>query len=143
MICVSPNTCSDLANSIAAISGSPLTASLGKYLGVPLIHTRVNKQTYQEVIAKVHKRLASWKSHTLSMAGRMTLLQSVTAAIPIYTMQTAKLPMSVCSGDNVLFWTDRWLSRGPLYQYALIDLSEEMLQLNVGDFWRGSGTLTV
>ncbi|CAL2271837.1 unnamed protein product [Prunus armeniaca] len=40
----------------------------------------------------------------------------------------------VGSGDNVLFWTDRWLSCGPLYQYALIDLYEEMLQLNVGDF---------
>lgn len=37
-------------------------------------------------------------------------------------------------GDNVLFWTDRWLSCGPLYQYLLIDLFEEMLQLNVGDF---------
>ncbi|CAL8174658.1 unnamed protein product [Prunus armeniaca] len=248
MIFVSPNTNSELANAIAAISGSPLTASLGKYLGVPLIHTRVNKQTYQEVIAKVQMRLASWKSHTLSMAGRITLLESVTAAIPIYTMQTAKLPMSVCdkldqlnrnflwghtsntskihlvnweqvckpkvagglgikrsswmnqallaktgwrllqheqglwsqvfhakylkqqnilavkdsyfpcsssvwrgvlygnsalskgikwrvgSGDNVLFWTDRWLSCGPLYQYAIIDLSEEMLKLNVGDF---------
>ncbi|CAL2276143.1 unnamed protein product [Prunus armeniaca] len=96
MICVSSNTGFELANSIAAISGSPLTASLGKYLGVPLIHTRVTKQTYQEVIAKVQKRLASWKSHTLSMAGRITLLQSVTAAIPIYTMQTAKFPMSVC-----------------------------------------------
>ncbi|CAL2255075.1 unnamed protein product [Prunus armeniaca] len=244
MIFVSPNTNSELANAIVAISGSPLTASLGKYLGVPLIHTRVNKQTYQEVIAKVQMRLASWKSHTLSMAGRITLLQSVTAAIPIYTMQTAKLPMSlnrnflwghtsntskihlvnweqVCkpkvagglgikrsswmnqallaktgwrllqheqglwsqvfhakylkqqnilavkdsyfpcsssvwrgvlygnsalskgikwrvgSGDNVLFWTDRWLSCGPLYQYAIIDLSEEMLKLNVGDFLEG------
>lgn len=40
----------------------------------------------------------------------------------------------VGSGDNVLFWTDRWLSLGPLYQYALIDLFEEMLQMNVGDF---------
>ncbi|CAL2271836.1 unnamed protein product [Prunus armeniaca] len=87
--------CSDLANSIAAISGSPRTASLGKYLGVPLIHTRVNKQTYQKVIAKVQKRLASWKSHMSSMAGRITLLQSVTTTIPIYTMQIAKLPMSV------------------------------------------------
>ncbi|CAL2237692.1 unnamed protein product [Prunus armeniaca] len=37
----------------------------------------------------------------------------------------------VGSGDNVLFWTDRWLSCGPLYQYALIDLSEEMLQLKL------------
>ncbi|CAL8989754.1 unnamed protein product [Prunus brigantina] len=56
-ICVSPNICSELANSIATISGSPHSSNLGKYLGVPLIHTRVNKTTYQEVIAKVQKRL--------------------------------------------------------------------------------------
>lgn len=43
----------------------------------------------------------------------------------------------VGSGDNVLFWTNRWLSCGPLHQYALIDLSEGMLQLNVGDFLEG------
>ncbi|XP_021826059.1 uncharacterized protein LOC110766949 [Prunus avium] len=247
-ICVSPNICSDLANSIAAISGSPYSSNLGKYLGVPLIHTRVDKTTYQEVIAKVQKRLASWKHHTLSMAGRITLLQSVTAAIPLYTMQTVKLPVSVCdrldqlnrnflwghtadkatihlvnwetsckpktagglgikkmawmnqallaksgwrllqheqglwaevfkakylkqrdiltatasnfqccssawrgvlygistlskglkwrvgSGENVRFWTDNWLSCGPLQQHALFDLAEDMLQLNVSDF---------
>ncbi|CAL8099943.1 unnamed protein product [Prunus armeniaca] len=41
----------------------------------------------------------------------------------------------VGSGDDILFWTDRWLSCGPLQQFALIDLSEDMLQLNVSDFW--------
>lgn len=30
------------------------------------------------------------------MAGRLTLIQSVTAAIPIYAMQTARLPISLC-----------------------------------------------
>ncbi|CAL9002606.1 unnamed protein product [Prunus brigantina] len=209
-ICVSPNICSDLANSIATISGSPHSSNLGKYLGVPIIHTRVDKTTYQEVIAKVQKRLASWKHHTLSMAGRITLLQSVTAAIPLYTMQTVKLPISVAgglgikkmawmnqallakfgwrllqheqglwaevfkakylkqkdiltakaslfpccssawrgvlygtstiskgikwrvgSGDNVRFWTDNWLSCGPLQQHTLTDLTEDMLQLNI------------
>ncbi|CAL9001792.1 unnamed protein product [Prunus brigantina] len=167
MVCVSPNTCPGLAQNIASISGSPLSDNLGKYLGVPLIHTRVNKDTYQEIIDKVQKRLSYWKSHTLSMAGRLTLLQSVTSAIPIYSMQTAMLPASVCSkldqlnknflwghafdkakvhlvnwetmckvgsGDSILFWTDVWLSCGALINYALIDLSEEMLQLNVSDF---------
>ncbi|CAL8115937.1 unnamed protein product [Prunus armeniaca] len=82
---------------IASISGSPLSDNLGKYLGVPLIHTRVTKDTYQEIIDKVQKCLSSWKSHTLSMAGRLTLLQSVASAIPIYSMQTAMLPASVWS----------------------------------------------
>ena len=58
-ICVSLNINADLANSIATISGSPLTACLGKYLGVPLIHSRISKTTYQEIIEKVQKRLSS------------------------------------------------------------------------------------
>ncbi|CAL8176297.1 unnamed protein product [Prunus armeniaca] len=97
MACVSPNTCLALAQNIASICGSSLSDNLGKYLGVPLIHTRVTKDTYQDIIDKVQKRLSSWKSHTLSMAGWLTLLQSVTSAIPIYSMQTAMLPASVCS----------------------------------------------
>ncbi|CAL2267138.1 unnamed protein product [Prunus armeniaca] len=146
------------------------------------------------------------------MAGRLTLLQSVTSAIPIYSMQSAKLPVSICqkldqlnrnflwghttdqakrllqreqglwaqvfnakylrhydilaakdlqfqsscnvwkgilygaqvlsvgvkwrvgSGDDILLWTDRWLSCGPLQQFALIDLFEDILHLNVSDF---------
>lgn len=96
MICVSPNTGHEMANSIAAISGSPLTACLGKYLGVPLIHTKVTKLTYHEIVDKVHKRLASWKCHMLSMAGRLTPLQSITTAIPIYSMQSSQLPASIC-----------------------------------------------
>ncbi|CAL8164318.1 unnamed protein product [Prunus armeniaca] len=39
IICVSPNTSSESAQDIATICGSPLTTCLGKYLGVPLIHT--------------------------------------------------------------------------------------------------------
>ncbi|CAL2255380.1 unnamed protein product [Prunus armeniaca] len=138
-ICVSPKICSDLANSIATISGSPHSLNLGKYLGVPLIHTRVDKTTYQEVIAKVQKMLASWKHHTLSMAGRITLLQSVTAAIPfawrgvLYGTSTLSkgIKWRVGYGENVRFWTDNWLSCGPLQQHALTELTEDMLQLNI------------
>lgn len=32
----------------------------------------------------------------MSLAGRVTLVQSVTSAIPAYAMQTANLPISVC-----------------------------------------------
>ncbi|KAK3205475.1 hypothetical protein Dsin_019521 [Dipteronia sinensis] len=36
--------------------------NLGKYLGVPLIHSRVSSQTYGEVIEKVQQGLAAWKT---------------------------------------------------------------------------------
>ena len=38
------------------------------------------------------------------------------------------------SGDDVLFWTDNWLSCGTLRQWATIDLSEELIQTKVSDF---------
>ncbi|CAL9013233.1 unnamed protein product [Prunus brigantina] len=92
----SPNTNHGTATQIASICGSPLTDSLGNYLGVPLIHSRVKNDTYSHVVAKVQQRLASWKSHTLSMAGRLVYLQAISSAIPIYSMQTVQFPISIC-----------------------------------------------
>lgn len=92
----SPNTHSDIATNISLICGSPLAKDLGKYLGVPLIHSRITKSTYREIVEKVQSKLASWKAKSLSLAGRATLIQSVISAIPIYAMQTVKLPASVC-----------------------------------------------
>ncbi|KAK9939901.1 hypothetical protein M0R45_016581 [Rubus argutus] len=97
LIFCSPNTGNELATDISNICGSPLTDDLGKYLGMPLIHSRVNKHTYSSILDKAQNRLASWKSKVLSMVGRLTLIHSVTAAIPLYAMQTARLPMSICN----------------------------------------------
>lgn len=81
---------------LAQTCGSPLTQDFGKYLDVPLIHNRINKSTCWEVMDKVNKLLTGWKSVTLSMAGKMTLIQAVSSAIPTHSMKTSKLPMTVC-----------------------------------------------
>ncbi|KAL5781970.1 hypothetical protein ACOSP7_006999 [Xanthoceras sorbifolium] len=47
-----PNVITDLANDIVVICETPLYKNLGKYLGVPLIHGRVNSHTYKEIIDK-------------------------------------------------------------------------------------------
>ncbi|XP_072066055.1 uncharacterized protein [Arachis hypogaea] len=49
------------------------TEDLGKYLGVPIIHSRVTKNTYKEIESKLNARLNSWKASSLSLAGRTTL----------------------------------------------------------------------
>ncbi|BBG96503.1 hypothetical protein Prudu_005325 [Prunus dulcis] len=85
----------ETAKEVSLICGSPLTEDLSKYLGMPMLHSRITKLTYGSLIDKVHKRLASWKSKFLSLAGRATLIQAVTSAVPIYAMQTSKLPVSV------------------------------------------------
>lgn len=81
---------------LSELLGFTPTADLGKYLGVPLHHQRVTKDTYQYVIDKVKVRLSNWKANHLALAGRHTLVSSVINAIPVYPMQTAILPATIC-----------------------------------------------
>ncbi|CAL2228907.1 unnamed protein product [Prunus armeniaca] len=117
-ICCSPNTDSGIASTIANICGSPLTDCLGNYLGVPLIQSRITKDTYSGIVDKVQRRLASWNSHTLSMAG---------------------LKWRVGNGDNILFWKDNWAGCGPLENFATISLSDDLLEWTVSDFLTEQG----
>ncbi|KAK0580349.1 hypothetical protein LWI29_000920 [Acer saccharum] len=85
------------AKIMADICGSPITSNLGNYLGVPLIHSRITKSTYKEILEKSQQRLASWKSASLSFAGRCTLIKAVASALPIYAMQSIKIPTEMCA----------------------------------------------
>ena len=73
-----------------------ITIDLGKYLGVPLIHKRVKRYTYQYLVYETNQKLSSWKSKVLSFAGRVVFTQTVLSALPTYTMQTALLPKGGC-----------------------------------------------
>src|SRR2546430_2201133 len=73
-----------------------LSNDLGKYLGTPLLLRRPTKHTYNDMVEKVTKRLSGWNASTLSLAGRTTLTRAVLQAVPLYTMQTSKIPLSVC-----------------------------------------------
>lgn len=59
--------------SISSKSGFITMENLGKYLGSPILHNRVNKDMYQEVIDRVEKRLSGRNAMHLSLAGRVTL----------------------------------------------------------------------
>ncbi|CAN1180943.1 Putative ribonuclease H protein At1g65750, partial [Linum perenne] len=76
--------------------GFPLTQHLGVYLGVPILHERTSARTYQCILDRIDQKLAGWKVKSLSLAGRVTLAQSVLSAIPAYVMQTAVIPVSTC-----------------------------------------------
>lgn len=69
---------------------------MGKYLGIPIFHERVNKNTFQFVLDKVNQCLSSWKAKTLSLAGRVTLTKSVLQALPSHVMQSCVIPKGVC-----------------------------------------------
>lgn len=82
---------------ISDILGFSRTNDLGKYLGVPIHHGRVTKQTYHFLLDKATQRLSGWKSNALSLAGRITLTKSVLTALPSYVMQTSKVSSYICS----------------------------------------------
>ncbi|KAK2635612.1 hypothetical protein Ddye_030404 [Dipteronia dyeriana] len=105
---------------IAGVCDSPLTKDLGKYLGVPLVHGRVGAKTYDEIMEKMKKQLATWKCEALSLFGRATLIKSVTSVtsvLPIYAITWKAivfgskliikgLKWRVGSGATIRFWTD-------------------------------------
>lgn len=72
-----------------------VTEDLGIYLGIPLLHTRTTKKSFQFIIDKVRNKLTGWDARKLSLVGRITLAQSVMSAIPIYFMQSVFLPACV------------------------------------------------
>ncbi|VVA40654.1 PREDICTED: reverse mRNAase, partial [Prunus dulcis] len=96
LLYISANTKPDLVDQIEQTCGVTRSTDMGNYLGVPLVQGRVTKATYKGVLVKVQAKLSAWKSQLLSMVGRITLIQSVVSSIPLYTMQTAKLPQALC-----------------------------------------------
>ncbi|KAA3488057.1 RNA-directed DNA polymerase (Reverse transcriptase) [Gossypium australe] len=79
-----------LRDQISQFFGFQKVLNLGKYLGylfsmigLPKVHSILNK-------------LQNWDARKLSLAGRITLAQSVLLAIPSYFMQSLVIPKGVC-----------------------------------------------
>jgi len=80
---------------ISDVSGIKATKDLGKYLGMPVLKTRINKDTYGDVIERVTSRLSGWRSRFLSFACRITHTKAVLISIPVHAMSTMLLPASI------------------------------------------------
>ncbi|CAN1830416.1 Putative ribonuclease H protein At1g65750 [Linum perenne] len=85
-----------VSREVTEILGIGATQNLGRYLGVPLLHGRVTRSTYEFILARMDKKLAGWKANNLSLAGIVTLASSVLNAIPSYVMQSSFLPVYIC-----------------------------------------------
>lgn len=108
---LSRNVNHNVAGNLAAVSGFNITHDLGKYLGVSLIHKRTDKETYRHILDQTQQRLTTWRAESLSFAGRVTLAQSVVAALPMYTMQTTLFPRYVCYSLERMMRDFIWGSR--------------------------------
>lgn len=104
----SKNVREDTAAMLSTELGIDQTKDLGPYLGTPMIHQRISKNTFNFMLEKMRKKLSSWKSNNLSFAGRLTLAQSCLASIPGYIMQNVSIPISVCNATESICKNFLW-----------------------------------
>ncbi|KAK4604733.1 hypothetical protein RGQ29_012985 [Quercus rubra] len=93
----SPHTKPENITHIEHVLGIKHSKEFGKYLGIPILMDGRNKRAYDFIIDKICTRLSSWKARSLSLAGRLTLINSVTSAIPTHLMQCKLLPSKICT----------------------------------------------
>jgi hypothetical protein len=76
-----------------------------KYLGLPTPEGRMNRGKFQNLQAKLCKRILQWGD--LSQGGKEVLIKAVAQALPTYIMGVFKLPFLVCDDLTRLirnFW---------------------------------------
>lgn len=82
---------------VQSMTNIPTADDLGKYLGIPLNMGRISRGTTIDTLEKRKSKLTNWKAKQLSLAGRLVLLQSSIASIPLYQMQVTKFPITLCN----------------------------------------------
>lgn len=80
---------------VSNLTGFQHKTGLQSYLGVPLYEGRKRISQFKELMDKICRRVSSWKSKYLSMAGRRCLINSVLQSIPLYTASALCLPVTV------------------------------------------------
>ncbi|KAL0292601.1 UNVERIFIED_CONTAM: hypothetical protein Sradi_6983500 [Sesamum radiatum] len=66
-----------------------------KYLGVPLVASRLTIEDCKPLLHKIDSRLAGWSHHSFSMAGRVQILKSVISSLHVYWSSVFLLPKAV------------------------------------------------
>jgi hypothetical protein len=76
-----------------------LNCKLGKfpfiYLGLPVGANPRKEATWNPVVEVIQKRLNSWRNRFVSIGGRVILINSVLAAIPVFYLSFLKMPTKV------------------------------------------------
>lgn len=106
----SGNVSGDMEKEISDASGIRSSRDLGKYLGMPVLQKRMNKDMFGEVLARVSARLSGWKSCVLSMAGRLTLTKAVLSSILVHSMSSVMLPKSTLASLDKISRSFLWES---------------------------------
>ncbi|KAJ4779711.1 RNA-directed DNA polymerase (reverse transcriptase)-related family protein [Rhynchospora pubera] len=91
-----------------------------RYLGALLAGNSSAKKTGQLILDKMRAKLAGWKTHMLSHAGRLVLLKSVLMSLPVYYMSVERLPKGIIKEMNSLMAKFFWGKTGQQRYMAMV-----------------------
>ena len=83
------------------------------YMGTPLFCGKPRRSHFSEITTKIKRDLSSWKGKTLSMAGRIALVNSVSISKLVYTFSLYSWPLSLLKSINRMFRNFIWV--GDMY----------------------------
>lgn len=105
----STNTPLSLREEIRLFLNATANEPLEKYLGLPPIIGRGEKQAFADIKNRIQSKLWGWKGKLLSQEGREVLIKSI--AILVYAMNCFLLPMSFCDEINSMMGQFWWVRK--------------------------------
>ncbi|KAK0580643.1 hypothetical protein LWI29_004599 [Acer saccharum] len=80
---------------LATILGMTVVGCHSKYLGLPCVIGRNKRASFEDIKDRVWKKLQGWSSRFFSSGGKEVLIKAVVQAIPVYSMNLFRLPVSL------------------------------------------------
>lgn len=116
--------------------GGQLVKLPTKYLGIPLGANPNKIGTWESILTRIRNKLASWKTKTLSRAGRVVLIKAVLNSLPLYYLSIYKAPrrviMKIVQMQHHFLWQGNKSGRGlPLIRWSIIQKPKALGGLEV------------
>lgn len=119
---VSNNWLDSAAKTLVCKKGSlPFT-----YLGLPIGGSSSRHATWEPVIQRIERKLASWRGKMLSIGGRLTLIKSSLSNLPLYYMSIFPIPSGVI--DKISALQRRFLWSGNIEKNAMALVKWDVIQ---------------
>ena len=105
----------------ATILGCKVDSFPSTYLGLPLCLDTVPKFVWNLVLERIEKKLSSWEAKYLSLGGRIALIQSAHANLPIYHMSILKCLAAIIDRIEKLQRDFLWQGREDSKKFHLVN----------------------
>lgn len=108
------------------------------YLGLPIGSNASRLKSWEPILEKMRKKLASWKGRMLSIGGRLILIKASLSSLPLYYMSLFPIPKGIAEQIKRIqlqfFWRENNEKKSfPLVSWDTIELPKKLGGLGVGN----------